>query len=345
MACHQVWFESVSGIYEATWVKYGCRLNDLPLELIEAGGSFKTQSVAELRHAVVQQFGVAKKGTSMNDKSLRVVVRGDMHVHDAFFDTSELQAQAPNGAVFQVASAFNTLDVGPDAAAPLSGKFLSRLMKEEGQAASASGGAAAGTLVRLARHAREPIALLAETPVRNCCVQGRLLASDVPPFLADTVCGDSVAVGVQRNVVAAYRRGASGFCLTTVPVPRVHQVFCGALVWDLPPQGDDSPVRRMYNKMLRVAYEAAYLVAVLEQAPMLVLTVVGGGKTAQDRTAVARAIGDAHRRWAGLLPEGCIIKLPLYRPTEDASWLCEELRKIKVAIVVVTPWGQPVASE
>ena len=114
-------------------------------------GDFNTFSVEEL---------ISKSKSKLKSTPVLIVTTRKSMNMEHLFDTSSLQVSGPKGAMYQVASNFNCIEVGSEMTNPFNGRFLTRLMSDKTQGPSASAGAGAGAILRLAKHRETPISLL-----------------------------------------------------------------------------------------------------------------------------------------------------------------------------------------
>ncbi len=90
--------------------------------------------------------------------------------------------------------------------------------------------------------------------------------------------------------------------------PRINQVFTSTCICEnLRPNS-------LSRTLLEAAYEGTYLCAVVTQAPLVVLTLIGGGVFNNNHELIIQAMVKAHDKYAPYLAKDCIIKLPIFMP-------------------------------
>lgn len=297
------WFEHLVGFSEPDW---NFELDTLPPHITNHMGSFTLISLHDL-----------KKQTRMNPMNtkqilpLYVITRSDWTLEHKF-DTSSLQYDAEPDTVFQVASNFNCLEVSSTTDNPLNGKYLSFLMEDTTQGPSASGGAVCGAFQILNKHFESPISLLEDVCITD--KNGKLMEEKVSQEQVDKLSTQQqhIKVGILRNTHPVINRNATlGDTIIYTPQDtHIHQVFTSTCI-----------VRRQSKKslelqeiLLRVAYEAVYLLAIQEHSHNIVLTMVGGGVFRNDRNTIIRIISETHKKYSCQLHPHCRVEIPIYVP-------------------------------
>jgi len=245
-----------------------------------AAGSFRTPSIGELRARVAGRPGAARDGGRM--------VLSVLHGAHTLTDIGTLQATAPPGTLFQVASQFNCLEAPGPSIVP-----VRRYLDDHTQGPRASISAFPGTYWRHHRAPSVDGGFFAQTDTR--CIN--LLADAVPVSVAEVRSGylqtsrvhdmealagalergfDRVRLGVQAGVEVVFGHDWSG----PVPSPprRTNQVFTSTIALGGYGHDDGSTalatVRRL---LLRAAYLGTLLAAVDLGCHTAVLTMIGGG--------------------------------------------------------------------
>lgn len=184
------WFEQLFGFTEKKW---DYQMNSLPEFVLEQAGNFETISIHKLKQSIKSNKG--------NIKPLRFIFRNKKtKENEGFFDTSELQYNAQEGTLFQVASNFNCLELGSEFISAFNGKHITQLMLDQTQGPSAAGGAIYGTILRISKHKVKEINLLEDTPLKQN--NGKLhRTSEFPVFDPDLI-----KIGLHTNVGANFCR-------------------------------------------------------------------------------------------------------------------------------------------
>ena len=145
------WFEQLLGFTEKKW---NYKMETLPNFVLEQAGNFETKSIKELK----ENINLTNKEKI---KPLRFIFRKKKtKENEGFFDTSELQYNAQEGTLFQVASNFNCMELGSEFRSAFSGKHITQLMVDQTQGPSAAGGAVYGTMLRISKHKEKEITML-----------------------------------------------------------------------------------------------------------------------------------------------------------------------------------------
>lgn len=284
------WFRHVTGFPESQW---NYKMSSIP-DADKYAGSFKTYQLSKLRE-------IAQPATVVTRRPLTIRLRGPTSCEDDF-DTSSLQYNGPDGAMYQVASNFNCLAVPHERTNPFSGLFLTRLMSDSTQEPSAAAGAAHGAILRLAIHRKKPINLLEDTALADQVDNGKLYARGLHTTDIDI---SKVKVGLHRGVCANFNRPL-GSCSYNPEGPTIDQVYTSTCI--LSSRGSHP----LAAKLLAAAYEGTYLCAIKRGSTRLVLTLIGGGCFMNSYVQILTALLDAHVRYADLLPKDCEVILPIY---------------------------------
>jgi hypothetical protein len=275
-------------------------------------GKFDEISIMELKQ-LTQQFKI-------NDDipKLNVHVRNG-YEHEEYFDTYALQFNAPNNAMYQVASNFNCIEVASEYVNPFSGKYLTKLMSDSTQGPSASGGAGYGAILRLIMHKKNPINLLSDTQLKP--VNGKLRYFD----LKDHIDNDSIKIGLHTDVRATYSRYWDNFEYNPNG-PIIDQVFTSTCICS------NNKPNKLSEILLQSAYDGTYLAAIYRQTPKLVLTLIGGNMFMNSLQQIAGAIANSHKKYAQYMNPKCEVVIPLYTKSD---FFLESLKK-QIDIIITT---------
>ncbi len=267
-------------------------------------GKFDEISIMELKQ-LTQQFKI-------NDDipKLNVHVRNG-YEHEEYFDTYALQFNAPNNAMYQVASNFNCIEVASEYVNPFSGKYLTKLMSDSTQGPSASGGAGYGAILRLIMHKKNPINLLSDTQLKP--VNGKLRYFD----LKDHIDNDSIKIGLHTDVRATYSRYWDNFEYNPNG-PIIDQVFTSTCICS------NNKPNKLSEILLQSAYDGTYLAAIYRQTPKLVLTLIGGNMFMNSLQQIAGAIANSHKKYVQYMNPKCEVVIPLYTKSD---FFLESLKK------------------
>jgi hypothetical protein len=306
------WFESITGFPEGLYLQTQRRLRVVMGQLASDAsartfsvGSLETPSLGELRERTAHLRGASRSRVS--------VVQGDVR---------RMHAAAENaGALFQVASQFNLLEmVGPDVS-PEDGVSRYEFDRTQGPACAIAAGAATIFRNYLVRF---PDGTIGQTRERQIdCLRdiGQALGNDggglwsmkngYALFSRDglTRIDQHLAAAGEERIDALrclLRVGVHwGVGLTDVePGPTVTQVFCSALPVSYNRIGGAALWGRFATLVLEAAYEAtlraAWLSAARSGSNRVFLTRLGGGAFGNDTRwidgAMSRALQQA-RRW------------------------------------------------
>ena len=271
------WFQTLLGMTETSWIK-----NPIITENINMG-EFSVISIGELTDR-------AKTSIKVNNEipDFVIYVRKHDDCNDTYFDTSSLQlmnydTQYP--VMFQVASNFNCQENGSPIINFKSGNYLTKLMSDSTQGPSASAGAGAGAILRLAKHLSSNINLLKNTKYCSDVFEGKLYASShVSELDINRVC-----IGLHTNVCANFDRSNYGKkCIYHEQGCVIDQVFTSTII---------NPLKehtQLTKSLLRAAYLGTYLSALYRQTEVLVLTFIGGGCFNNPFDLIVSAIVNAH---------------------------------------------------
>lgn len=299
----QNWFEQLIGRPES---EFNYTLAEVPIEHHPAMGQFSQPTINELKALTAKRLA-----NNPNGVKLHVDYRTN-YGHMQAFDTSALQFTAPENALFQVASNFNCLEVPKANYNPFNGYFLTGQMTDNTQGPSASGGAAFGSILRLLEHRIKPIDLLANVPEISA-KNGKV------PYdwnsgvqIADT---GRIKVGLHRNVRATFLRMSNKFAYNPKG-PRINQVFTSTCICE------NTRPNGLSRSLLEAAYEGTYLSAVVTQAPMVILTMIGGGVFNNNHELIIEAMMKAHDKYSRYLAKDCVVKLPIFMPCPKPELAC-----------------------
>jgi hypothetical protein len=233
------------------------------------------------------------------------------NVHSELFDTSALQLACLPGSLSQVASNFNCLELSSAVANPFSGRFLTQLMRDSTQGPSAAAGAGLGAIGIVAQSKQQPIDLLRS--VRGLRAQNGKLYFSKEEGDSDDFDEDQVRVGLLQSVQATFDRSVPGRCMFVRDGPAIDQVFVSTVILRRDPSDEELHTSR---KLLKAAYDATYLAAVLGQSPRVLLTLVGGGSFRNRLEDIVGAVASAHMQFAGFLRDGCEVLLAVFEPRQ-----------------------------
>jgi len=288
------WFERLTGFVESTYAAtraqlevHGTTLRSKANGRSYGIGVFEMASLADLRARVAD-------GTGAKGKTRIRIVQGDvLRMH---------QAQEYAGALFQVASQFNALEMVGPSVTPEDGVTRYQFDPTQGPACAIAAGAAtiwrnyfapigdqigqtaarqldglADLGAELSARLDRPVAELWEwcNGYALCTREGLDLIADhlraIGPKQADTLAG-KLRIGIHRDVEVTVT--------SSTPGPQVSQAFCSALpvaYGNVPPQ-HWAPFAQL---VLDAAYEATMLEAVLNArrgvSNVVLLTMLGGG--------------------------------------------------------------------
>lgn len=294
------WFEDVMGIPESQW-----DFTHIPQGVRDDMGCFETHTVKHLEDNALCML------RPPITRPLIVTVRTAM-IREEEFDTSALQVNGPERAMYQVASNFNCLEVGSERTNPFSGYFLTQLMSDSTQGPSAAAGAGAGAILRLVTHHKNPINMLDQIPECKPC-NGKLHLSTL------ALCEEScvlpnyklIKVGLHTNVRATYDRQRGRF--THHPEgPRIDQVYVSTCICGGSTRTPDGNGKEIQEAFLRAAYYGTYAAAVMRKSTKLVLTAIGGGCFRNDPSIIMRVMAEAHTLYSPYLPPSTEVHFPIY---------------------------------
>lgn len=257
-------------------------------------GRFTVPALAELRAPLLGS-------TAPRAPRARLSV---LHGRDALTDIGALQASAPDGVLFQVASQFNCLEAPGPRVVP-----VRRYVDDYTQGPRASVSALAGTLLR--HHAAPTPTGARFTQSDARCLD--LLADVLVPTIAEIRSGylstatvhdlpataaaltarfEHIRVGVHDDVEVSFGHDWDGAVLR--PGARIAQVFTSTLA--LGGYGHDDGSRALVQarrQLLRAAYVGTLLAAAVLGKHTAVLTMIGGGVFGNPRAAIWEAIHHA----------------------------------------------------
>jgi hypothetical protein len=291
------WFEKLIGKPET---EFSYNLEDVPAKYHSWMGEFQQLSINELKGKC--DFANSQSVNNPDGLKLDVYYRTN-YGHMELFDTSALQFTAPKNSLFQVASNFNCLEVPKANYDPFNGYFLTNQMSDLTQGPSAAGGAAFGSILRLIEHRRNPINLLVDVPIESW--NGKVpyyKNKSVPEFDAGLI-----KIGLHRNVCANFNRAKNQFAFN----PNgsfINQLYTSTCICE------DTKPNRLSRILQEAAYEGTYLSAVITQAPMVVLTMIGGDVFNNNHELIIDAMMKMHTKYSPYLAKDCIVKLPIFKP-------------------------------
>ncbi|MBK8936292.1 MAG: dual specificity protein phosphatase family protein [Polyangiaceae bacterium] len=248
-----------------------------------AAGRFAVPSIAELRDAA--RRARARDGEEAPPGKVRLSLLAGAHV---LTDIGTLQASAPPGVVFLVASQFDCLEAPGPAIVK-----VADYPSDPTQGPRASISALPGTLLRHYRAPRWDGGRFVQTAA-NCldllgdavdeptatvrC--GYLRPSDIPsmPKLAERLAAnfERIRVGVHDEVEVLFGNDWGG--PVALPHPRIAQVFTSTLALGGYGRDDGSEATRdVCRSLLRAAYLGTLLAACALCKHTVVLTLIGGG--------------------------------------------------------------------
>jgi hypothetical protein len=288
------WFQHIIGFSESSW---NLSTTSLPKIVTDNMGKFREARISDL-----EDLTNMKKHT---DHPLLIVATRNDNKNDQKFDTSALQFNGPEHAMYQVASNFNCMELGSQYASPFSGHYLTHLMSDCTQGPSAAAGAGFGAILRVTIHNTEKIDLLRYTTLKH--QNGKLKEygdengfDKKNPFDISSVC-----VGIHTDVRATFNRSRGPFEYN-LDGPLIDQVYTSTCICY------NSEPNKLSKLLLQAAYEGTYLAAVHRQSPKLVLTLIGGGCFRNSEQQIAEAIAEAHNKYASYLHPRCEVILPIY---------------------------------
>lgn len=286
------WFEQLIGFKEKKW---NYEMNTLPEIVIKNTGNFEAKSIKELKEKIKDK----KQGTQ---KVLRFVFRKEKtKENEKFFDTSEMQYNSIEGTLFQVASNFNCMELGSSTRSAFSGKYITQLMLDCTQGPSAAGGAAFGSILRVAKHKEKEINLLEDTPLQPN--NGKLnKINNFPNFDIDLI-----KVGIHTNVGANFCRSDYKFEYNPNNV-KINQVYTSTCIYSNNFDNDNNLADILLNK----AYEGTYLSGIITECPKIVLTLIGGGTFRNPMEIIIKNILENHRKYSQFLRDDCEVEIPIY---------------------------------
>lgn len=267
----------------------------MPNFVLEKAGNFETKSIKELK----ENINLTNKEKI---KSLRFIFRNKKtKENEGFFDTPELQYNAQEGTLFQVASNFNCMELGSEFRSAFSGKHITQLMVDQTQGPSAAGGAVYGTMLRIAKHKEKEINLLEDTPLKPN--NGKLYrTSEFPDFNSDLI-----KIGLHTNVGANFCRTDYKFEYNPDNI-KINQVYTSTCIYNGRLEKNNNLAEIVLNK----AYEGTYLAGITTNCPKMVLTLIGGGVFHNPMELIIKSIIENHRKYSPYLTKGCQIDVPIY---------------------------------
>ncbi len=255
-----------------------------------AAGRFTTPTIGELR-ATLRTPGAASAPRT------RLSVLAGEH---ALTDIATLQATAPEGVLFQVASQFNCLEAPSSRIVP-----VRAYVSDPTQGPRASISALPGTLLRH-YFAPSPGGPFVQTDARCLDLLGDVLdptiaevrsgylstssVRDLPAAAAALAAGfERIRVGVHDGVEVVLGHAWDG--AVAEPAPRIAQVFTSTMALGGYGRDDGSPaLAEARRQLLRAAYVGTLLAAAALGKHTVVLTLIGGGVFANPHAAIWEAI-------------------------------------------------------
>jgi hypothetical protein len=286
------WFHQIVGFPEKKW---NYQLDTLPDIITENMGNFETKSIQELK-----TITETKPNTGI--KKLKFIFRKQKtKENEKYFDTSELQYNAKENTLFQVASNFNCHELGSPNRSVFSGKYITQLMIDYTQGPSAAGGAVSGAFQRVAKHKEREINLLEDTPLKPN--NGKLENSDT----FNNFDYELIKIGIQTNVRATFCRSDYNFAYNSLG-PKINQIYTSTCIFT-------NEYDKNYNLsdiLLNASYKGTYLAGIKLNCPKIVLTLIGGGSFRNPINLIIKNILINHEIYSIYLPEGCQVEVPIY---------------------------------
>lgn len=256
-------------------------------ERVHAAGRFTLPTIGDLRTA---------GGGGSSRARLSV-----LHGADVLTDIATLQATAPAGVLFQVASQFNCLEAPSARVVP-----VSAYVSDPTQGPRASIGALPGTLLR---HHAAPgadgerfvqssarcldllgdVLLPSVAEVRSGYLETRGVHDAAAMAAALTDGFDRIRVGVHDEIEVLFGHDWDG--PVARPGARIAQVFTSTMALGMYGKDDGSPALAMVlQQLLRAAYVGTLLGAASLGKHTVVLTLIGGGVFGNPHPAIWSAI-------------------------------------------------------
>jgi hypothetical protein len=286
------WFQQIVGYPEKKW---NYELNTLPKTITDNMGNFETKNIQNLK-SIIQQ----REDTGI--KKLKIILRKQKtKENEKYFDTSEIQYNALENTLFQVASNFNCHELGSPNRSVFSGKYITQLMVDNTQGPSASGGAVAGVFTRVAKHKIKEINLLEDTSLNPN--NGKLLnTSEFEKFDKDLI-----KIGIQTNVRANFCRSDYNFAYNPLG-PKINQIYTSTCIYT----NKYDKNYELSNILLNASYEGTYLAGIELNCPKIVLTLIGGGMFHNPINLIINNLLENHEKYSPYLPENSQLELPIY---------------------------------
>lgn len=290
------WFEKIFGFPET---KFKYTLDEIPVKYHDYMGTFQPINIKDLKQSI--DFATVNN----TNLAMNIYHRSNYDDHTELFDTSALQFTAKPNTLFQVASNFNCLENPKAHYNVFNGYFITNQMSDITQGPSASGGAAFGSVLRLIKHKEQPINLLADVPIEQN--NGKVNYNRNKYAIMPTFDTDFIKIGLHRDTRACFLR--SDEFKYNPDGPKINQVFTSTCICD------DTKPNQLSRVLLEAAYEGTYLSAIYTKAPVVVLTMIGGGVFNNNNGLIIDAMMKAHIKYSPYLVKKCIVKLPIYVPT------------------------------
>lgn len=297
------WFECIVGFPENEW---NFTLDNISKKIAKDMGDFEQHRLDDLE----KEFSDQNKEILDENKKLKVRIRTS-YVREDLFDTSSLQINGKEKALYQVASNFNCMEIPNKHSNVFSGKYLTNLMSDSTQGPSASGGAGYGAILRVVSHHENPINLLSDTDLKP--ENGKLLCVKSKN---DFKYSD-IKIGLHSNVRATFNRSDKFEYKPDGPI--IDQVYTSTCICS------NTQPNKMSEILLKASYDGTYLCAIKNQNSQLILTAIGGGVFRNSLDQIGEAISNAHKKYAKYLPKDCEVILPIYQ--QDPKALCDAIKK------------------
>ncbi len=308
------WFAKLIGKPET---EFTYTMEDIPKQYHNWMGEVHQMSIIELK----EKCNLLSPNNP-NGLKLDVYYRKDYNNME-LFDTSALQFSAPENALFQVASNFNCLEVPKVNYDPFNGYFLTNQMSDLTQGPSAAGGAAFGSILRLIQHRTKPINLLSDVPIESW--NGKV-SYHMNKSVLDFDNG-LIKVGLHRNVRANFNRVKNKFAFNPNG-PRINQLYTSTCICE------NNKPNELSRILQEAAYEGTYLSAVLTQAPMVVLTMIGGDVFNNNHELIIDAMMKMHAKYSPYLAKDCVVKLPIFKPNpNEILTCCKKYPNVNIACI------------
>lgn len=282
------WFEKVTSIKEKEW-------------------DFDIDTLPKLDYGKFEEVYISDLKKELDDikpnktKTMTIRIREcKTEENEKYFDTSALQFNSPNHAMYQVASNFDCHECGSEFTNVFSGKYLTNLMSDNTQGPSAAGGAAYGAILRLAIHKIKKINLISDM------IDFEPKNGKIYDYEYDNAFGTKLLkIGLHTDVRATFDRSTKFKFNPNGPL--IDQVYTSTCICE-----NNKNKSKLSHLLLQGAYEGTYLCAVLRKSKILVLTLIGGGVFNNSHAQIATEIIEAHKKYSPYLQKDCKVMLPIY---------------------------------